>query len=110
MEQIGLLYDVERQADQENLSFAERAELRSRLSYPIMVAFEKWMTKEYFKVLPKGRIGKAISYTYRIYNKLTRYHLDGRLKIDNNLGENAIRPIALGRLCCTPHNLPYVGM
>ncbi|MBK5247334.1 MAG: IS66 family transposase, partial [Peptostreptococcaceae bacterium] len=97
LEQIGLLYDVERQADQENLSFAERAELRSRLSYPIMVAFEKWMTKEYFKVLPKGRIGKAISYTYRIYNKLTRYHLDGRLKIDNNLGENAIRPIALGR-------------
>jgi transposase len=97
LEQIGLLYDVERQADQENLSYIERAELRSRLSYPIMVVFEKWLVKEYPKVLPKGRIGKAISYTYRIYNKLTRYHLDGRLKIDNNLAENAIRPIALGR-------------
>ncbi len=97
LEQIGLLYDVERQADQENLSYTERAKLRSRLSYPIMVAFEKWLVKEYPKVLPKGRIGKAISYTYRIYNKLTRYHMDGRLKIDNNLAENAIRPIALGR-------------
>ncbi len=97
LEQIGLLYDVERQADQKNLSFDERAGLRSRLSYPIMVVFEKWLLNEYPKVLPKGRIGKAIRYTYNIYHKLTRYHLDGRLKIDNNLGENAIRPIALGR-------------
>ena len=97
LEQIGLLYDVERRADQQNLSCQERAELRTRLSYPIMVAFEKWLVNEYPKVLPKGRIGKAIRYTYGIYHKLTRYHLDGRLKIDNNLGENAIRPIALGR-------------
>lgn len=95
--QISLLYDVERQADEQNLSFDQRAELRSRLAYPIMVAFEKWLLNEFPKVLPKGRIGKAIRYTYNIYHKLTRYHLDGRLKIDNNLGENAIRPIALGR-------------
>jgi len=97
LEQIGLLYQVERQADEQNLSFDQRAELRSRLSYPIMVAFEKWLLNEIPKILPKGRIGKAIRYTYNIYNKLTRYHLDGRLRIDNNLGENAIRPIALGR-------------
>lgn len=106
LEQIRLLYDVERQADQEELSYEARAELRARLSYPIMVAFEKWMVAEYPKVLPKGRIGKAISYTYGIYHKLTRYHLDGRFKIDNNLGENAIRPIALGRknwLFCGNH-------
>jgi len=107
LEQIGLLYDVERRADQEQLSYDERAELRSRLSYPIMVAFEKWMLNEYPQVLPKGRIGKAIKYTYNIFPKLTRYHLDGRLKIDNNLGENAIRPIALGRknwLFCGNHD------
>ena len=97
LEQISLLYQVERQADEQNLSFDQRAELRSRLAYPIMVAFEKWLLNEFPKVLPKGRIGKAIGYTYNIYHKLTRYHLDGRLKIDNNLGENAIRPIALGR-------------
>jgi transposase len=107
LEQIGLLYDVERQADQQQLSYEERAGLRSRLAYPIMIAFEKWMVNEYPKVLPKGRIGKAIRYTYGIYHKLTRYHLDGRLKIDNNLGENAIRPIALGRknwLFCGNHD------
>jgi len=106
LEQIGLLYDVERRADNENLSDEERSNLRSRLSYPIMVAFEKWILGEYPKVLPKGRIGKALRYTYNIYHKLTRYHLDGKLKIDNNLGENAIRPIALGRknwLFCGNH-------
>lgn len=107
LEQIGLLYDVERRADQEQLSYQQRADLRARLAYPIMVAFEKWMLNEHPKVLPKGRIGKAIKYTYNIYPKLTRYHLDGRYKIDNNLGENAIRPIALGRknwLFCGNHD------
>ncbi len=97
LEQIGLLYAVERRADEEQLSFEQRAELRTRLSYPIMAAFEKWLVSQYPKVLPKGRIGKAIRYTYNIYHKLTRYHLDGRMKMDNNLGENAIRPVALGR-------------
>jgi hypothetical protein len=56
--------------------------------------------------LPRGRIGKAIKYTYNIFNKLSRYHLDGRYKIDNNQAENAIRPIALGRknwLFCGNH-------
>lgn len=107
LEQIGLLYDVERRADLEQLSYDGRADLRARLAYPIMVAFEKWMLNEHPQVLPKGRIGKAIRYTYNIYPKLTRYHLDGRLRIDNNLGENAIRPIALGRknwLFCGNHD------
>ncbi len=107
LEQIGLLYDVEREADQKELSYSERADLREKLSYPIMVAFEKWLVREYPRVIPKGRIGKAIKYTYDIYHRLTRYHLDGRYRIDNNLGENSIRPLALGRknyLFCGNHD------
>jgi hypothetical protein len=92
-----MLYQVERRADDEGLDYEERAELRCRLSYPIMVAFEKWLVKEYPKVLPKSRIGKAIKYTYQIFPRLTRYHLDGRYRIDNNLIENTIRPMAIGR-------------
>ena len=107
LEQIGMLYDVERMADDKNLSYEERAELRSRLAYPIMCAFEKWILREYPHVLPKGRIGKALRYTYNIYHRLSRYHLDGRYRIDNNLAENAIRPVALGRknyLFCGNHS------
>jgi len=81
----------------ENLFDENRAELSSQLAYAIMVAFEKWMLKEYPKVMPKGLIEKALRYTYYIYYKLMLNYLDGSLKIDNNLGENAIRPIALGR-------------
>lgn len=101
-----MLYDVERMADGEQLSFGQRAELRARLSYPLMVAFEKWLVNEYPKVLPKSRIGRAIKYTYEIYHRLTRYHLDGRYKMDNNLAENSICPLALGRknyLFCGNH-------
>jgi len=107
LEQIGLLYAVEREADHQELSYMQRAELRERLSYPIMVSFEKWLVREYPQVMPKGRIGKAIKYTYHIYNRLSRYHLDGRYRIDNNLAENSIRPLALGRknyLFCKNHD------
>jgi transposase len=83
--QIGMLYDVERMADDQGLSFEERAALRSRLAYPILVVFEKWVYNEIPKVLVKGRIGKALRYTYNIFHKLTRYHLDGRYRLDNNL-------------------------
>jgi len=62
-----------------------------------MVAFEKWLVREYEKILPKSPIGKAIKYTYDTYHRLTRYHLDGRYRIDNNLAENSLRGLALGR-------------
>lgn len=95
--QIGLLYDIERMADEQKFSYEERAALRARMSYPLMQNFEKWIVNEMPKVMPKGRIAKALRYTYNIYHKLTRYHLDGRLKIDNNGAENQIRDITLGR-------------
>lgn len=95
--QIGLLYDIERMADEQQLSFEERAALRCRMSYPLMQTFEKWIVAEMYKVMPKTSIAKALSYTYNIYHKLSRYHLDGRLKIDNNGAENQIRDITLGR-------------
>ncbi len=95
--QIGLLYDIERMADEQQLSHEERAALRTRMSYPLMQVFEKWIIAEIPKVMPKSRIAKALKYTYNIYHKLSRYHLDGRLMIDNNMAENKIRDIAVGR-------------
>ena len=104
--QIGKLYQVEAMADDQKLDYEQRAELRKRLAYPIMRAFEKWVVNYYPKVFPKGRMGKALSYTYSIFHRLSRYHLDGRYKPDNNLAENAIRPLAIGRknyLFCGNH-------
>lgn len=106
LSQISLLYKVEKMADEQNLDYPQRAELRSRLAYPILCAFEKWIVSYYPKVLPKGRMGRALSYTYGLFKRLSRYHLDGRYRIDNNLAENAIRPLVLGRnnyLFCSNH-------
>ncbi len=107
LEQIGMLYKVETMADDQGLDYEARAELRARLAYPIMCAFEKWIVSYMPKALPQGRMSKALKYTYALFHRLSRYHLDGRYKIDNNLIENAIRPLALGRknyLFCGNHD------
>lgn len=106
LEQIGKLYQLERQMTEENLSKEQIEELRKKEAYPILKDFEKWMDLNYPYVLPKSLIGKAISYAYGIYQRLARYVLDGRYRIDNNLAENAVRPMALGRknyLFCLNH-------
>ena len=96
LEQIQLLYEVERQIKDQALCFEEAAKLRVRLAYPIMVRFEKWLVAEHAKVIKGSPIEKAILYTYNRFNKLSRYHLDGRYNIDNNGIENAARPVAVG--------------
>ena len=52
---------------------------------------------------PRSRMGRAIVYTYTLLPRLSRYVLDGRYNFDNNGVENAIRPLALGRLCGVQH-------
>lgn len=107
LEQIGLLYGVESMADDQDLDYQQRAELRARLAYPILRAFEKWIVNYMPKALPKGRMSQALTYTYSLFHRLSRYHLDGRYRIDNNLVENTIRPLALGRknfLFCGNHD------
>ncbi|MBK7970727.1 MAG: transposase [Bacteroidetes bacterium] len=46
---------------------------------------------------PQSLIGKALAYSLSRWEKLMLYCTDGRLEIDNNLVENAIRPVAIGR-------------
>lgn len=94
---IGQLYDVERQADEQNLLSGERQRLRELKSFPVIRAFQQWILDVYPKILPKSKLGKAILYTGNIYPRLARYVTVGDYKIDNNGIENAIRPVALGR-------------
>jgi hypothetical protein len=107
LKQIGMLYKVEEMASDQGMDYEQRAALRERLAYPILCAFEKWIVSYYPKTLPKGRMNRALSYTYSLFHRLSRYHLDGRYQIDNNLIENSIRPLAIGRrnyLFCGNHD------
>lgn len=94
---ISQLYAVESKADDEKLKPEQRMALRKEKSYPVILAFEKWMQASYPKVSVQSRMGRAIAYTYALLPRLSRYVNDGRINIDNNLIENAIRPLALGR-------------
>jgi transposase len=91
------LYNIERTARETNMSHEERYTLRQEESLPILKDMENWMKENIMQVLPKSAIGKAIAYTLKLWPRLIRYADDGRCEIDNNLIENAIRPIALGR-------------
>lgn len=70
---------------------------RQKQALPILDELEQWMETTYPKVLPKSQMGQAIAYAYTLWPRMRNYLKDGKLKIDNNLAENAIRPIALSR-------------
>jgi hypothetical protein len=99
---IGKLYDVEREADEmdeadEKPNYERRKSLRQEKAYPEIRKFETWMEVNLLKCAPKSLMEEAISYTYKIIKKLSLYVTDGRYKIDNNMVENSIRPLAIGR-------------
>src|SRR5690606_6118217 len=91
------LYKVERRAKQEQLSADRTKELRLEGSLPVINEMGKWIFEEIKNTLPKSQIGKAMAYAYARWDALSAYLYDGNLQIDNNLVENAIRPVALGR-------------
>ena len=95
--EIQKLYAIERQAKEANYTQEQRHTLRQQEAAPILKALEQWMINEYPSVLPKSAIGMALQYSLQRWEKLSRYTTDGKLEIDNNLVENAIRPVALGR-------------
>lgn len=106
LNRIRHLYEVERFAAANLLGDEQIKTLRMEKSLPVLENLKKWLQKNQPEVLPSSKIGKAISYALNIYGRLERYVSDGRFHIDNNLAENAVRPLALGRknyLFCSNH-------
>jgi len=85
------LYEIERQAREENLEPDQCHKLRLDSSLPVLNELGKWLYETYKTVLPKSAIGKAITYCIPRWDNLMAYLNDGLLEIDNNLVENAIR-------------------
>jgi len=91
------LYETERIMRERNLSPDQIRTVRQWISVPELEKMERWFKDEINKVPPRGGIGKAFAYSLRLWHRLIRYVEDGRFLIDNNLVENSIRPVALGR-------------
>ena len=104
---IGQLYKLEKElrkrlaADWHGLSIEARAALlaveRRTIAQPILDDFKKWLDNQFEKALPKSPIAVAVRYTLNQWSALCRYVEDGRLSIDNNPAERALRSITLGR-------------
>ena len=95
--QIQDLYKIEALARDNHYPCEKRYNLRQRESVPILNEMKAWLDTKALQVLPKSALGKAIGYMLGRWKYLKRYVDDGRFEIDNNLIENAIRPVALGR-------------
>lgn len=97
LREIGHLYQVESQL-REARAGPEKRGLERRATCPgILKRIHRalrWLGR---RVLPQSQMGKAIAYALNEWEQLGRYAEDGRLEIDNNLLENAIRPTAVGK-------------
>ena len=94
---ISNLYAIEKRAKNQELSHEEIYQLRQQEAKPILDQFKLWLDANQQLTPPKGLLGKAIQYSLNHWDKLIAYIQDGRLKPDNNVAENAIRPFVVGR-------------
>jgi len=95
--QIAKLYQIERDAKDNYLLPAEIKKIRQEKSKPLLQEMKDWLDKNIERTLPKTPIGLALNYCLKYWDNLMRYIEDGRLDIDNNLAERAIKHFATGR-------------
>jgi transposase len=97
LETIRPWFLAERAASERGLSTAERLTMRQGTIAPSMDAFRGWLLAQCQDQLPKAPLRKAAEYALGQWSAFTSYLTDGRIELSNNLVENAIRPIAIGR-------------
>lgn len=97
LELMQQLYKSEEDMREEELRWEQRTERRQQEAVPVLDKLEEWMEAHKNKVLSGSPLGKAIAYTLPRWKGLCAYTQHGQIEIDNNLVENAIRPLAIGR-------------
>jgi transposase len=97
VEEIRKLYVIEAHAREEDLLPEQRLALRQELAPPIWSAIKTRLDELNPTLLPKSPLGKAVRYALNEWEAWQTYLRDGRIEIDNNLIENAIRPSAVGK-------------
>jgi len=95
LDRIGALYRIEK--DIRGKSPDERRFVRQERSRPLLGALHSWLQQTVVTVSQKSATAQAIQYGLRRWEALMRYCDDGRVEIDNNAAERALRCVALGR-------------
>ena len=95
LRRIGDLYAVE--ADIRGKHPAERRRMRNERSRPLLESLKQWLEQTLVKLSKKSETAQAVRYALGRWDALLHYVDDGRLEVDNNSAERALRAVALGR-------------
>ena len=95
LERIAELYGIEQ--DIRGRSPAERKQVRQARSRPLVEAMQVWLKATLAKLSQKSDVAAAIRYALERWSALLRFCEDGRVEMDNNAAERALRAVALGR-------------
>jgi transposase len=94
---IDELFAIDAEARRQALSLEARHALRQERSRPLLDVIRKQIEAARSNGLPAGALAKACHYTLTLWEKLTRFLEYPVLELSNNLAENSMRPVALGR-------------
>jgi transposase len=94
---IDELFGIDALARAQNLDLAARHALRLERSKPLVEVIRTEVEAARDASLPSSALGKAAHYTLSLWRKLTRFLEYPELELSNNLAENSMRPVALGR-------------
>lgn len=95
LDRIGKLYDIEREITGQSAD--ARLAVRKKYSAEKAAAFKAWAERQLTSIPGKGDLAKAFRYGLSRWASLTLFLEDGRVAIDNNAAERALRPIGVGR-------------
>jgi len=95
--EIDKLFELEADAKAAGLGTEERLELRRQKAEPIVEALKGSVESAKASALPRSALGKACDYVLGRWGQLRRFLNYGQIELSNNLAENAIRPVAIGR-------------
>ena len=98
LEHIGKLYQIE--ADIRGRPPDERRAVRQARAGPLLESLHEWLRETLARTSKKSDLARAIGYVLMRWKALTRYRDDGRIEIDNNAAERALRVIATMRSLC----------
>jgi transposase len=91
------LFLIDRQAKEQQMSAAERLAFRQEHATPWVTEIQQECVALAKQALPKSALGQAVGYTLNQWEKLHRVFDHGEVELSNNLAENSMRPVALGR-------------
>src|SRR5271166_7148094 len=97
LRQFDELFEIDAQARKQGLSQEDRELLRLEKSKPLLEQIKSQIQAARTSALPKSVLAKACNYTLTLWTRLTRFVEHPELELSNNLAENSMRPVALGR-------------